>query len=54
MEKKPAKKLKSLRLRKEILKPMTTDQLGQVQGGGVVVIAPDPWDPPPPISATCV
>jgi hypothetical protein len=43
MEKKQLPKpLKSLRLRKEVLKPLKTTELGRVNGG----LAPiaDPWD----------
>jgi hypothetical protein len=45
MEKqKPARKLKTLRLRKEALKSLSGDQLIRVNAGAV---AGDPWDPPP-------
>jgi hypothetical protein len=44
MEKKRTKPLKTLRLRKEALKTLSTDQLVQVEAG---VLANDPWDPPP-------
>jgi len=41
MERKSPKPLKSLRVRKESLRTLTSDQLVRVQAGNV----PDPWDP---------
>jgi hypothetical protein len=45
-EKKPVKRLKTLRLRKEVLKILTKDQLTQVNGGSNT----DTWDPGPSIN----
>jgi hypothetical protein len=42
MEKKRTRPLKTLRLRKEALKTLSTDQLVQVEAG----VLADPWDPP--------
>jgi hypothetical protein len=43
MEKKRTRPLKTLRLRKEALKALSTTQLVQVEAGALA----DPWDPPP-------
>jgi hypothetical protein len=42
MEKKPAKPLKTLRLRKEALRSLTSNQLVRVHAG----VNLDPWDLP--------
>jgi hypothetical protein len=42
MQKKQIKPVKKLRLRKEALKTLSTEQLVQVNAG---VINQDPWDP---------
>ena len=49
MKKKPAKQIKTLRLRRESLKILSTDQQLRVHAGALA----DPWDPPATAYPVC-